>query len=91
MALPLFSRTTRSDCHRAARYLQHYLDGELDIVRSAMVAEHLETCRRCGLEARTYESIKVAISATAPGTDEAEAAAVARLRDFADTLAEQEQ
>lgn len=94
MALPLFSHFTRSDCHRAARYLQHYLDGELDIVRSAMVAEHLETCRRCGLEARTYESIKVAISANAPHSEEAEEAeqaAVERLRDFANTLAEQEE
>ncbi|WP_291383511.1 zf-HC2 domain-containing protein [Demequina sp.] len=91
MALPLFSRSARSDCHRAARFLQHYLDGELDMVRSAMVAEHLETCRRCGLEARTYQSIKVAISAAAPHSDEADAAAVARLRDFADTLAKQEE
>ncbi|WP_372595218.1 anti-sigma factor [Actinotalea sp.] len=88
MVLKAFAR---SDCHRAARFLQHYLDGELDIVRASMVAEHLETCRRCGLEAQTYESIKVAISATAPHSDEADEAAVARLRQFADTLAEQDE
>lgn len=86
MVLKVF---TRSDCHRAARFLQHYLDGELDIDRASMVAEHLETCRRCGLEARTYEAIKVAISATALFPDETDEAAVQRLRHFADTLAGQ--
>lgn len=85
MALGIFAR---SECHQAARFLQHYLDGELDIVRASTVAEHLETCRRCGLEAQTYESIKVAISATAPHSDEADEAAVQRLRHFAATLAE---
>lgn len=87
MVLKAFAR---SDCHRAARFLQHYLDGELDIVRASWVAEHLEICRRCGLEARVYEAIKVAIGATAAQPDEADRAAVQRLRRFADTLAEQD-
>jgi len=80
------SRLSRAECHQAARFLQHYLDGELDIVRAVSVAEHLETCRRCGLEAHAYESIRIAIAATTsqPSDDEA----VERLRSFAEDLLE---
>ncbi|MHB1065327.1 MAG: anti-sigma factor family protein [Georgenia sp.] len=83
------SKLSRSECHQAARFLQHYLDGELDIVRAASVAEHLETCRRCGLEARTYESIKIAISAASTATPPSDDPAVERLRTFAEELSEQ--
>ena len=62
----VLSRLSRSECHQATRFLQHYLDGELDIVRAVSVAEHLETCRRCGLEAHAYASIKIAIAGTTP-------------------------
>lgn len=82
----VLSRFSRSECHVAARFLQHYLDGELDIVRAVTVAEHLETCRRCGLEARTYESIKIAIGAGGTGPEESDDGAVRRLRAFADRV-----
>ncbi|HZL80504.1 MAG TPA: hypothetical protein VFC06_00950 [Demequina sp.] len=51
-----------------------------------MVAEHLEVCRKCGLEASTYLAIKTAIAANAPETTPVDNDAVARLRDFADGL-----
>ncbi|MFH5822899.1 anti-sigma factor family protein [Georgenia sp. AZ-5] len=79
---------SRSECHRVARLLQGYLDGELDPASTGLVAEHLEYCRRCGLEARTYEAIKVAIGATAGGHNGVDPAALDRLRAFADDLSE---
>lgn len=83
----VLSRFSRSECHVAATFLQHYLDGELDIVRAVTVAEHLETCRRCGLEARTLESIKIAIGATGRSPEDDDAA-VRRLQAFADRLSQ---
>lgn len=80
------SRLSRSECHEAARFLQHYLDGELDTARAVSVAEHLETCRRCGLEAHTYESIKIAISATSTTEHRSADQTVERLRSFAEEL-----
>ncbi|WP_372593537.1 anti-sigma factor [Actinotalea sp.] len=74
-------RLTRSECHHVARVLQAYLDGELEPPSARRVAEHLEACRRCGLEASTYLAIKTAIATTAsPPVDED---AVTRLRTFA--------
>ncbi|MHB1065325.1 MAG: anti-sigma factor family protein [Georgenia sp.] len=78
---------TRSRCHQVARVLQGYLDGELDVTRSRRAAEHLEVCRRCGLEADAYAAIKVAIGATGDELEPASADALARLRTFADDLA----
>lgn len=53
----------RARCYRVARVLQSYLDGEVDPPTATAVAEHLELCRRCGLEASTYTAIKTAIAA----------------------------
>jgi anti-sigma factor RsiW len=83
-------RLSRSRCHHVARVLQSYLDGEVDSMTEAMVAEHLEVCRRCGLEARTYQAIKAAIAATAPAPEVVDGAALERLRRFADELADPE-
>ena len=79
-------RLSRSDCHQVAKVLQSYLDGETEAPTSSMVAEHLEVCRKCGLEASTYLAIKTAIAANAPEATSADSDAVARLRDFADGL-----
>ncbi|MGV8964638.1 MAG: anti-sigma factor family protein [Cellulomonas sp.] len=81
----VLSRLSRSECHQSALFLQHYLDGELDIVRAVTVAEHLEACRRCGLEADAYDSIKIAIGAVQPSDDHA----VERLRSFAEKFTQQ--
>jgi anti-sigma factor RsiW len=80
-------RMSRSRCQKVARVLQDYLDGEADASTTTMVAEHLEECRRCGLEVSTYRAIKSAIAASAADLviDEG---AVQRLRRFADDLAD---
>jgi hypothetical protein len=53
-----------------------------------MVAEHLETCRRCGLEASAYTAIKTAITASGPDGAPVDDEAVQRLRQFARDLSE---
>jgi anti-sigma factor (TIGR02949 family) len=50
------------DCHEVGQLLQRYLDGELDESRARRLAAHLEDCRRCGLEADTYEQIKASLA-----------------------------
>ena len=82
------SMLSRSGCLRVARVLQSYLDGEVDAPTSAMVAQHLEECRRCGLEASTYRAIKVAITETGPDVAPVDAEAIERLRRFAEDLSE---
>lgn len=70
-------------CWHVLRVLQSYLDGEADEVTSREVAEHLEECRRCGLEADTYQAIKHALAHHQRPVDDA----VTRLHAFAETLA----
>jgi predicted anti-sigma-YlaC factor YlaD len=79
-------RLSRSDCRQVAKVLQSYLDGETEAPTSSMVAEHLEVCRKCGLEASTYLAIKTAIAASSPESRPVDEDAVARLRDFAEGL-----
>ena len=76
-------------CREMGKWLQHYLDGELDGPTSEQVQDHLLTCVRCGLEFDTYERIVDALHETADEspaliTDEV---AVERLRRFAEELA----
>ena len=82
------SMLSRSGCLRVTRVLQSYLDGEVDEVTSAIVAKHLEQCRRCGLEASTYRAIKSAITEAGPDVAPVDAAAIERLRRFAEDLAD---
>lgn len=72
-------------CREAGRLLQRHLDGELDELGSRRVARHLEACRRCGMDAESYEEIKRALrrSAGRPPAD-----AVGRLLAFGRQLAE---
>jgi predicted anti-sigma-YlaC factor YlaD len=79
-------RLSRSDCRQVAKVLQSYLDGETEAPTSSMVAEHLEVCRKCGLEASTYLAIKTAIAASSPESRPVDEDPVARLRDFAEGL-----
>jgi len=48
-------------CRESGRILQSYLDGELDEARVRKVEEHLEHCRRCGMEVDTYTRIKATL------------------------------
>lgn len=72
-------------CLRASRALQAYLDGETDAITSRQIAEHLEQCRRCGLQADTYLAIKRALRSAGRTDDDL---AVRRLRAFSRSLTE---
>lgn len=65
-----------------------YLDDELDESRAARIAEHLEDCRRCGLELEAYEQIKSSLARRRP---EVPAESVERLRAFGRRLAQGEE
>ena len=85
--MKLFARFRRSrsmDCAEVGELLQFYLDGELDEARSTKLAEHLDACLQCGLDAEAYQRIKLSLAArgAAPEHDPA----LKRLRSFADEL-----
>ncbi|MFN0090534.1 MAG: anti-sigma factor family protein [Acidimicrobiales bacterium] len=80
-------RSGPMSCKTVGRLLQAYLDGELDATRGEALAAHLEECRRCGLEAATYEQIKGALAARGRLPDDD--AAVRRLQEFAQNLIDQ--
>jgi anti-sigma factor RsiW len=73
-----------ASCMQVMRVLQSYLDGHTDEVTARRVANHLEACRRCGLEAATYREIKAALARHAAAPDQA---ALDRLRAFGTALA----
>ena len=70
-------------CREAARKIQSYLDGRLEEAEAGRVADHLEVCRRCGLDAATFRSIKATLAGAAAEPD---AHAVDRLQAFARSL-----
>lgn len=81
-------RPTRSvppdpDCHEVAAVLQSYLDGELADRDAGRVAEHLEHCHRCDIEATTVQQVIDAIQRQRPALD---AASLARLTGVIDEL-----
>lgn len=84
----LFARPSAAgatvDCAAVGKVLQRYLDGATDPETTALVRAHLDDCRRCGLEADTYRTIKAALAThrQPPPPD-----AVQRLRDFGLQLA----
>lgn len=76
-------RRRRLMCPEVRRTLQRYLDGEVDEEWAARVRAHLEDCRRCGLEADTYEALKANLETRGPEVPDD---LVARLRHFAEGL-----
>lgn len=70
-------------CEAVVERLQLYLDGAADDMTSQQVADHLDRCRRCGLEADVYLQIKATLS----GNRDVPADAVERLRSFGERLA----
>lgn len=76
------------DCHQVGELLQRYLDGHIDADRARRIEAHLEECRRCGMEADTYERIKATLAAHRP---EVPAESVDRLRAFGERLARGEE
>lgn len=73
----------KMNCMQVAKVLQAYLDGETDELTARRVADHVEDCRRCGLEAAVYQEIKNALARH----DAPDPAAVSRLRGFGEALA----
>lgn len=73
-------------CPEVGRLLQRFLDDELaDEVEIELLADHLEECKRCGLEAETYQKIKDALAnRRTPVPQES----VDRLREFGERLVE---
>ncbi|WP_051399862.1 anti-sigma factor family protein [Haloechinothrix halophila] len=49
-------------CWQVMRVIQAYLDDETDSRIAEEVADHLEDCRRCGLEYETYAAIKESVA-----------------------------
>lgn len=72
-------------CRQVGRLLQSYLDGELPDARAVLVADHLDACLRCGLEASSYRWLKARLAGLAPRPDEGQ---LGRLRAFTDALAD---
>ena len=71
-------------CAEVAQVLQSYLDGQVDDLTARRVRRHLEHCRRCGLEAETYDAIKDALARRGHDVD---AQSLDRLRAFGQRLA----
>lgn len=73
-------------CPEVGRLLQRFLDDELsDPVAVDALADHLDACGGCGLEADTYRRIKEAL---ATRRADLPADSVARLRAFGEQLAD---
>ncbi len=70
------------DCRELQAFFQEYVDDELDEAAAARVAERLEACRGCGLEAGTYREIKRSIGRM----ERPPTATIERLETFARSL-----
>ena len=81
----LHSVKDRIECMRVKSLLQPFLDGALDDGKRELVARHLEACRRCGLAASTYRSLKNRLNDLG---EPADPGSVARLEAFVDDLGE---
>lgn len=81
------TNSTRPDhlsCREVRRILQSFLDGELTPADAERVEEHLQACRRCGLDAETYRHVKQVVSGLRRDVDPE---ALERLETFVEDLA----
>jgi predicted anti-sigma-YlaC factor YlaD len=69
-------------CRDVAVVLQLYLDGHTDPVTTARVTQHLDGCRRCGMDRDVYVALKRALARRA----ELDGETVSRLRAFGESL-----
>lgn len=76
----------RLHCRAVARMLQAYLDGELAEPMASLVAQHLDLCLRCGLDADTWRWLKRNLGGLARAEDPDR---LTRLQTFVDDLLEQ--
>ncbi len=54
------------NCDEAQKLLHAYVDGELDIVNSLAIEEHLRTCEACERECRSLVALRKAVAVGAP-------------------------
>jgi anti-sigma factor RsiW len=80
----LRARNRPLTCRGVGKLLQAYLDGEVPDTAALLVADHLDVCRRCGLEADAYRAL---VSSLAHLSSPADTERLERLRAFADELA----
>lgn len=83
MAMRLMGRGHEASCAEVADHLQAYLDGHTEPEQVQRIAKHLERCRRCGLESRTYTEIKSALTRQGEPVD---SDALQRLTEFGKAL-----
>ena len=84
---PWFRRNRSTvSCREVGKVLQSYLDGDVEPDFAAKVAEHLDACRDCGLEAETYRRIIASLAGNRPAVDEQ---TIARLREFGQSLTDE--
>jgi predicted anti-sigma-YlaC factor YlaD len=70
-------------CREVGKVLQQYLDGHIDEQTAHKIDEHLDECRRCGLESEVYREIKASLARRAPTLPET---TLRRLRRFGEQL-----
>lgn len=78
----------RIECMRVKPLLQPFLDGALAAAERGLVARHLDACRRCGVAASTYRSLKERLAGLG---EPAEPEAVARFEDLVDDLGDSDE
>lgn len=71
------------DCRAVGRLLQSFLDGAIEDPRAVAVANHLDECRACGLNADAYRWLKAAVAGVARTDDPRQ---LERVRTFAEAL-----
>ncbi len=76
-------QSSPTSCREVGRFLQDFLDGEVEPSFSAIIGRHLEDCRDCGLDADTYQAIKNALANHRPEVPDE---TLARLRQFGANL-----
>jgi anti-sigma factor RsiW len=74
---------SRLSCREVGRLLHAYLDNELNDARAVLLADHLDACLRCGLDASSYRWLKAQLADLEPRDDPAQ---LERLRGFAEQL-----
>jgi anti-sigma factor RsiW len=74
-------------CDDNARLLHGYLDGELDLVRSLEIEEHLKSCAECALELRSQQTLRKAFRSSSL-YERAPKALEARIRALLPAVAE---
>jgi anti-sigma factor (TIGR02949 family) len=75
-------RQRRASCRDVAKVLQLYLDGQTDPTTAARVRQHLDGCRRCGMDRDVYLALKRSLRRRA----ELDGNTITRIRAFGERL-----